>query len=92
MPTNMVMEKNPMMASVSAAFFALGFLNAGTPLLTASTPVNAVHPEANARMARKITGHAGVGVLGGNGLSGRREQLLAATGAGSQRREHRVDP
>ena len=55
MPTNMVMEKNPMIASVSAAFLALGFLNAGTPLLMASTPVNAVQPEANARIARRMT-------------------------------------
>src|SRR5919201_1953762 len=41
--------------SVPAAFLLLGFLKLGTPLLTASTPVNAVHPEANARMARRTT-------------------------------------
>ena len=55
MPMNMVIEKKPMMARVSAAFFALGFWKAGTPLLIASTPVRAVQPEANARIANKIT-------------------------------------
>ena len=39
----------PIITNVIAAFRAFGFSNAGTPLLIASTPVNAVHPEANAR-------------------------------------------
>ncbi len=34
---------------VIAAFFDFGSRNAGTPLLTASTPVNAEQPVANAR-------------------------------------------
>ena len=55
MPMNMVIEKKPMMARVSAAFFAFGFWKAGTPLLIASTPVNAVQPEAKARIANKMT-------------------------------------
>ena len=55
MPTNMVIEKKPMMARVSAAFFAFGFWKAGTPLLIASTPVRAVQPEANARIANSTT-------------------------------------
>ena len=38
-----------MMAKVAAALRLLGSLKLGTPLLTASTPVNAVQPEANAR-------------------------------------------
>jgi hypothetical protein len=41
-----------MMTSVFAAFFAFGLRKAGTPLLIASTPVSAVQPDANARMAR----------------------------------------
>ena len=36
-----------------AAFRLLGFLNAGTPLLIASTPVSAAQPEENARSSRK---------------------------------------
>ena len=38
-----------MMTSVAAAFLLLGLRDAGTPLLTASTPVRAVQPDANAR-------------------------------------------
>ena len=38
-----------MIASVLAALRDLGGLKCGTPLDTASTPVNAVHPEENAR-------------------------------------------
>ena len=37
-----------MMTSVLRAFFHAGFLNAGTPLEMASTPVTAAPPEANA--------------------------------------------
>ena len=36
-----------------AALRLLGFLNAGTPLLIASTPVSAAQPEENARSSRK---------------------------------------
>ena len=38
-----------MTPSVAAALRLFGFLKLGTPLLTASTPVKAVHPDANAR-------------------------------------------
>jgi hypothetical protein len=41
-----------MITSVAAALRAFGGRNAGTPLLMASTPVSAVHPEANARSSR----------------------------------------
>ena len=44
-----VTEMPPSRASVVAAFFDFGFLNAGTPLLMASTPVRAAQPDANAR-------------------------------------------
>ena len=40
-----------MIASVSAALRLFGGLKFGTPLLTASTPVSAVQPDANARSA-----------------------------------------
>lgn len=40
-----------MTASVVAALRLFGLRKLGTPLLTASTPVSAVHPEANARSA-----------------------------------------
>ena len=52
MPTNMLTDSAPMMASVLAALRALGLRNAGTPLLIASTPVSAVQPDANARRSR----------------------------------------
>ena len=42
-----------MITSVVAALRLLGSSNPGTPLDTASTPVSAVHPEANARSTRK---------------------------------------
>ena len=48
-PENMEMASAPMITKVVAAFLLFGFWNAGTPLLIASTPVSAVHPEANAR-------------------------------------------
>ena len=44
----------PMIASVVAAFFACGRLNAGTPLEIASTPVSAVAPCENALSNAKI--------------------------------------
>ena len=46
-------DRPPSSASVVAAFFDFGFLNAGTPLLIASTPVRAAQPDANARRIRK---------------------------------------
>ncbi len=42
-----------MATSVPAALRLLGSRNAGTPFEMASTPVSAVHPEANARSTRK---------------------------------------
>ena len=57
MPTNMTIAMAPMSPSVRAALRALGAWKAGTPLLMASTPVRAVHPEENARnpsMSRAI--------------------------------------
>ncbi len=51
-PTNIVIASMPSSNRVVAAFLLLGFLNAGTPLLIASTPVSAVQPEENARSTR----------------------------------------
>jgi hypothetical protein len=53
MPTNIVIAKAPMIASVAAALRLFGGSKAGTPFDTASTPVSAVQPDANARSARK---------------------------------------
>jgi hypothetical protein len=49
-----VAQRKAMITSVVAAFFASGGLNAGTPFETASTPVMAVHPFANARRMRNV--------------------------------------
>jgi hypothetical protein len=48
-------DRLPISSSVVAAFRLLGALNAGTPLAIASTPVRAVHPDANARSARNTS-------------------------------------
>src|SRR3954453_3986760 len=53
MARNMLTAIAPSNANVVAAFLDLGFLHAGTSLLIASTPVNAVQPDANARSRRK---------------------------------------
>ena len=49
---NMLTAMTPRRSSVRAAFSLFGGLNAGTPLLIASTPVSAVHPDENARSTR----------------------------------------
>ena len=51
----MVIAIAPIAAMVRAAFSLFGGLNAGTPLEIASTPVNAVQPEANARNVRNAS-------------------------------------
>ena len=55
MPTNITTVIAPMIASVAAALSAFGLRKFGTPLLTASTPVRAVHPDENARSASATT-------------------------------------
>lgn len=51
----MIIEPRRMAIAVMVrlAFFASGALNAGTPLLIASTPVSEVHPAANALRIKK---------------------------------------
>ena len=51
--SSIVMATMPMRSSVVAAFLLLGLRNAGTPLLIASTPVSAAHPDEKARSMRK---------------------------------------
>ena len=52
--------------SVRCASGTVGFLKMGTPLLTASTPVIAVHPLANARtMIHAPTASVGAAAAGG---------------------------
>ena len=49
---NIVTAMPPSRSSVVAAFLLFGTLNAGTPLLIASTPVSAAQPELKARSSR----------------------------------------
>ena len=52
MPMNMATARPPSMARVVAALRDFGLRKAGTPLLMASTPVSAAHPDENARATR----------------------------------------
>ncbi len=54
-PMNSVMATMPSSSSVVAALRDLGFRNAGTPLLIASTPVSAALPDENARAIRNTS-------------------------------------
>ncbi len=58
MPRNIVIASTAIATSVAAAFFASGGRKAGTPLETASTPVIAVQPLANAVRMRNIVSGA----------------------------------
>ena len=52
MPSIIVMLNPAIVSRVSAALCAAGLRNVGTPLLTASTPVSDVQPDAKARSSR----------------------------------------
>ena len=54
MPTNITIASAAIVTSVADAFFASGGRNAGTPFDTASTPVIAVQPFANAVSSRNV--------------------------------------
>src|SRR3954453_22733478 len=54
MPVNIAIASSAIVTSVAAAFFASGGRNAGTPSDTASTPVIAVQPFANAVSSRNV--------------------------------------
>ena len=64
-----VTETVPMSSRVVAAFRLLGFLNAGTPLLIASTPVRAAQPEEKARSSRKSRAKPARLLAAGSGTS-----------------------
>src|SRR5215468_12098866 len=66
MPTNIVMASTAIATSVADAFFDSGGRNAGTPFDTASTPVMAVQPFANAVNRRNVVSGA-CPASGGNG-------------------------
>src|SRR5258708_34161342 len=68
MPRNIVIASAAIVTSVAAAFFASGGLNAGTPSETASTPVIAVQPLANAVRSRKVVSGL-VPACGGTGTA-----------------------
>ena len=51
----MVIAIRASISSVVAALRLLGLRNAGTPLLIASTPVSAAHPDEKARASRNIS-------------------------------------
>src|SRR6185295_12278013 len=65
MPTNIRIASVAIATSVAEAFFASGGRNAGTPFDTASTPVIAVHPFANAVRRRNVV-NGWWPALGGN--------------------------
>ncbi len=64
---NMLTDSPPMITNVRAALRPLGLRKAGTPLLIASTPVRAVQPEANARIARNTVNSPPTRVTWGSG-------------------------
>ncbi len=72
-PTNIVTPRPAISTSVLAAFFAGGSLNIGTPSATASTPVSAVQPFANAVSRRNVVINpvlkVGSGSVGSTGVT-----------------------
>src|SRR5947207_10574491 len=70
MPKRRVASRTMTIVSVILAFLRVGSRNAITPLLTASTPVMAVQPEAKTfRISQKLNA-AVAGVTGGMGAIG----------------------
>src|SRR5215208_7426201 len=67
---NIVIDITAIISIVAAAFFASGGLNAGTPFDTASTPVIAVQPFANAVSSRNSVSVSCVDETGFAGTSG----------------------
>src|SRR5207244_12857791 len=88
MPRNIVIRMIARMPSTLAAFLGSGGRNAGTPSVTASTPVSAVHPEEKARRIRNavIAWPASFQLSGGG--SGGCNSWPSATRANHQ--EHRA--
>jgi hypothetical protein len=67
-PTNITIASVAIAISVAAAFFASGGRKAGTPFDTASTPVIAVQPFANAVSSRNVVNGC-VPAFGASGVS-----------------------
>ena len=67
MPISMVTASVPSRSSVVAALRLFGFLNAGTPLEMASTPVMAVQPLAKALSSSQKPADAAIGPAAGGG-------------------------
>lgn len=67
MPANSTTAMNPIIVKVIAAFWAFGRSKGGTPLLIASTPVNAVHPDAKARTTNTSRARPAIPVVCGIG-------------------------
>src|SRR5690349_21717723 len=66
MPPSMTASVPTTIVRVRRAVLEVGSRNAITPLLTASTPVSAVHPPAKARMrSHRLIASAAAGGLGG---------------------------
>src|SRR3954465_368747 len=76
-PTNIAIARVAIVTSVEAAFLASGGLNAGTPFETASTPVIAVQPFANAVSSRNNVSDSCVEATGGMGGRGWTEPVTA---------------
>lgn len=64
MPMKSKIRRAPSHASTTGGFFASGGLKAGTPSETASTPVSAAQPDANARRTRKGVRSCAAGMAG----------------------------
>ena len=73
MPMNIVIASTAIVTSVAAAFFDSGGRNAGTPFDTASTPVIAVQPLANAVSSRNVVSGS-MPAPGGSGALDRHER------------------
>ena len=84
----MVIEMAPMSSRVVAALRDFGFWKAGTPLLMASTPVRAAHPEEKARSKRKARASEPRASYPSSGANVR----LALSASGSRPRLWRTKP
>ena len=63
-PSIIVTDNAAISASVVAALRDFGFVNAGTPLEIASTPVSAAEPEENPRASRNTSANPDRAVFG----------------------------
>src|SRR5436853_346471 len=72
MPRNIAIASTAIVTSVPAAFFDSGALNAGTPSDTASTPVIAVQPLANAVSSKNVVNGREAAIAGPDAAIGTR--------------------